>query len=169
MEKPILLIPGASATGRDYLLDKILEEQALREVCRRLGRDNLNVKIVVKTTDRPGRPGVVEVTKKCISPEEFDQGLASGDIFAHYVLESNGSRYGYTANAFDVADADLLVADASIYQVAQLKERFSGRVHVAAVIADRAFRKHNLLLRGSRIRKKWRSGLMLAISMLPWQ
>ncbi|HPN80941.1 MAG TPA: hypothetical protein PK412_00085 [bacterium] len=169
MEKPILLIPGASATGRDYLLDKILEEQALREVCRRLGRDNLNVKIVVKTTDRPGRPGVVEVTKKCISPEEFDQGLASGDIFAHYVLESNGSRYGYTANAFDVADADLLVADASIYQVAQLKSGLVAEFMRRRLLLIALFASTIYCCEARRIRKKWRSGLMLAISMLPWQ
>lgn len=143
----ILLMPGASATGRDFLLEKILKHPEI--ISQRIGMDRpVQLAIVTKITDRSSR--TVELTKKCVSEEEFTVQLGQGAIFADYVLESNGKRYGYHIEAFaPKADADLLVADASIYQVDEIKNRLKERVYTAAMIATRDYRKANLLARGS--------------------
>ena len=52
----------------------------------------LNIGILTKITDRVSRS--TELTKKCVTDDEFTAELAAGNIIASYTLESNGKRYG---------------------------------------------------------------------------
>lgn len=144
----ILLMPGPSAAGRDFLLEQLLRNPDV--VTERIGNTKpVKIAIVVKTTDRPAR--TTELTKKSISEEEFTAELERGEIIADYVLESNGKRYGYRIDAFNPqeADVDVMVADASVYQVPEIKGKLGDRVHTAAMIASRDYREKNLRKRGS--------------------
>jgi ribose 1,5-bisphosphokinase PhnN len=141
----VLLVPGASATGRDYLLEQLLKNQDV--INGFFGRE-VKMKIATKITDRESR--TVELTKRCISQEEFDELLNLEKIIASYVLESNGKRYGYQPDAFEPEESvDLLVADASLYQLEELKNLLKDRVYVATMIASREYRRKNLEARGS--------------------
>lgn len=144
---PVLLIPGPSAVGRDFLLESLVNYSDT--ISRLIGFSHpIKIQIVKKTTDRPSR--TVDLTKQCVTEEEFTRGLEGGDIIASYVLESNGKRYGYRKDAFNInSDADLLVADASIYQVPELKRTLGSRAFVSAMIAPRYYREKNLQVRGS--------------------
>lgn len=143
----ILLLPGASATGRDYLLEKLLGNPEVVGV--RLGLDRpVRVKVARKTTTRPSR--TVELLKRCVEAEEFAKGESAGEIIASYVLESNGHKYGYHRDDLQPdEEADLLVTDASVYQIPQLKQVYGNRVHAAAMVASREYREFNLRARGS--------------------
>ncbi|MDD4289998.1 MAG: hypothetical protein PHH83_01840 [Patescibacteria group bacterium] len=138
-------MPEASATGRDYLLEQLLKNQDF--INGFFGRD-LRLKIATKITDRESR--TVELTKRCISQEEFDELLNIGKIIASYILESNGKRYGYQPDAFESEEnVDLLVADAGLYQLEELKNLLKERVYVATMIASREYRRKNLEASGS--------------------
>lgn len=142
----ILLVPGPSAAGRDFLVDKLINKADI--VGKMLGIHRpVRIKVAKKITDRPSRS--VDLLKRCVSEQEFTEGLAKGEIFADYVLESNGKRYGYTTDAFDIEDADLVVTDVSVYQIPEVKKRFGSRVRVEAMIASRDYRYANLAARGS--------------------
>jgi ribose 1,5-bisphosphokinase PhnN len=145
--KPVLLVPGASATGRDFLLELLSRESKV--LAERVGKKSVQIAVAPKTTDRPAR-GAADATKICIPAEAFTDLLESGEVFAHYVLESNGHRYGYKEGAFDVdPKAEVTVSDASVYQIPALKVRLGERVHTAAMIATRPYREENLTSRGS--------------------
>ena len=144
--KMILLLPGASATGRDFLLEKLLGNLDILGSRIGLGRP-LCMEVARKTTTRPSRQ--VELLKKCVTHEEFLCGLDSGEIIAPYILESNGHRYGYERDVFKNNSADILVADASVYQVPHLKKEFGEDIYAAAMIATRDYREKNLKARGS--------------------
>src|SRR5688572_8983282 len=95
MEEPVIcLLPGASATGRDFLLEQLLKHTDV--VGERIGLGKpVAIHIVKKTTTRAARPGVPELLKICVTPDTFSQGLREGQIVAPYTLESNGHQYGY--------------------------------------------------------------------------
>lgn len=143
---PILLIPGPSAAGRDYLIEKLIENADIVGATLGLGRA-IKIGIAKKTTDRPSRN--VDLLKNCITEEEFTQGLKDGRIIADYTLESNGKRYGYEVDAFDLEGVDLVVSDASVYQIPNLKKILGDRLHVRAMIASRDYRHENFKARGS--------------------
>ena len=142
----ICLLPGASATGRDFLLEKLLANTVIIGEKLSLTRP-FRIMIAKKTTTRAQRG--VDLLKTCISRSEFETGVASGDIIAPYVLESNNELYGYHVAAFENDDADILVADASVYQIPELSLRFGSRVYSASMIATRQYREENLRTRGS--------------------
>ena len=100
----VLLIPGPSAVGRDFLLQMLIDNSDIVGSRLGLGRP-IKIKVVTKITDRPGRSS--ELTKLCISEEVFSDMFKKGDIIAPYILESNGKRYGYKKNSFNSTD-DLL-------------------------------------------------------------
>lgn len=145
----ILFMPGASATGRDFLLEQLLANPDV--VGQRLGLGGpIKIGVVKKTTTRPPRATVAEMLKICVDDDTFQQGLNEGQIIAPYVLESNGYKYGYHRSSFETAeDADVLVSDASVYQVPALKQELGSRVYTAAMIATRQYREENLMSRGS--------------------
>ena len=153
MSSPVLLVPGASATGRDFLLEKLIEHGQI--VGERVGRKKaVNIAVAAKTTDREQR-GAADRTKICIPAEEFTKLLDNGDVIADYVLESNGKRYGYGKDAFDAyPEADVTVSDASVYQIPALKKQLGDRVHTAAMVATRDYRYRNLTARGSESREE---------------
>jgi len=142
----ICLLPGASATGRDFLLEKLLAHTDV--IGSRLSFDRpLRIIIAKKTTTRPSRG--VDLLKNCVSREDFESGRTRGEIIAPYILESNSELYGYHIDAFQQSDADMLIADASVYQMSELASRFGDRVYSASMIATRAYRETNLRTRGS--------------------
>jgi guanylate kinase len=145
-EAKYLLMPAASATGRDYLLERLLANQGT--VAKMLGKKEINIGVMVKTTDRTSRQ--TELTKKCVTSEEFTSGLNNGKIVASYTLESNGKRYGYDVEHLKPSDIyDVLVADASVYQIPGLKKCLGEKMYVAGMIATRSYREENLRARGS--------------------
>jgi ribose 1,5-bisphosphokinase PhnN len=145
-EMKYLLMPAASATGRDFLLERLLDNPEV--VAKMIGRESVKVGVMVKTTDRESR--TTELTKRCVSCDQFTEGLVSGDIVASYTLESNGKRYGYHQNDFTPSDEfDVIVADASVYQIPDLKKHLGDKMYVAGMIATRQYREDNLRARGS--------------------
>lgn len=147
-ESMIYLLPGASATGRDFLLEQLLGNADV--VGQRLGLGRpLNIAVAKKTTTRPSRSGV-ETLKICVDHDAFEDGLKKGEIIAPYTLESNGHKYGYHKASFENKDgADIMVSDASVYQIPALKKEFGSRVYASAMIATRGYRHDNLKIRGS--------------------
>lgn len=146
--RPVLLLPGASATGRDFLLQAMMEHT--ETVGDRVGLERPIVFMVAqKTTDRPSR-GASDLTKECITAEEFALHNKQGEIIAPYILESNNHYYGYRPKAFDAGeDVDVVVADASVYQIPHMREHLGDRAYVAAMLATRDYRHQNLTARGS--------------------
>ena len=143
----ILLLPGASATGRDFLLEQILGNPQVVGERLGLGRP-VKIGVVKKTTTRPSRS--IEFLKICVDDQTFKQGIDAGLILAPYVLESNGHWYGYHRSSFDSAEeSDVLVSDASVYQIPALKQEFGAQLFTSAMIATRQYRYENLLARGS--------------------
>lgn len=145
-EMKYLLMPAASATGRDFLLERLLDNPEV--IAKTVGKDTIRIGVMVKTTDRESR--TTELTKRCVSCDEFTGGLTDGSIVASYTLESNGKRYGYHQKDFTPADEfDVLVADASVYQIPSLKKHLGDKMYVAGMIATRQYREENLRARGS--------------------
>ncbi len=137
--KKIMNFPGPSAVGRDFMLEKLIEKQSDLE--KDLG-ESFNLKVAIKTTDRPARN--IELTKKSISQEQFYEMKEKGEIFASYILESNGKNYGYEVSAFDGGGKDVLLADASVYQTLDLKEKLGESLYSVAVVASRDYREKNI-------------------------
>lgn len=135
----IINFPGPSAVGRDFMLEKLLERQ--EDLEKEIGRI-INLKVAIKTTDRAARS--VELTKKSITEEEFSKLVEDGKIFAPYVLESNGKRYGYEPEAFDGEDGDVFLSDASVYQTLDLKNKLGDSLYSVAVVAHREYREQNI-------------------------
>jgi ribose 1,5-bisphosphokinase PhnN len=141
-----LLMPAASATGRDFLLEQLLKHPEV--VAQMMGRESVSIGVMMKTTDRTSREK--ELTKRCVTSDEFSQGLANGEIVASYVLESNGKRYGYHKGDFvPQGGFDVLVADASVYQIPELKSHLGDVMHISGMVATRLYREENLRARGS--------------------
>ena len=137
--KRVMNFPGPSAVGRDFMLEKLLEKQeSLESELNRL----INLKVAIKTTDRPARS--IELTKKSISEEEFTKLVEEGEIFAPYVLESNGKRYGYEPDSFAGEENDILLADASVYRTLDLKEELGHNLYSVAVVGSRDYRENNI-------------------------
>jgi guanylate kinase len=137
--KKIINFPGPSAVGRDFMLEKLLEnKERLEQELQRV----INLKVATKTTDRTARS--VELTKKSISEEEFTELMNQDKIFAAYVLESNGKRYGYEPDAFTGEDDDILLSDASVYQTLDLKEKLGDALYSVAVVGSRDYREANI-------------------------
>jgi ribose 1,5-bisphosphokinase PhnN len=82
----IIAVSGPSGAGKDYLTDRARESFAEK------GIPFFNVQMV---TERPHR-GAVE-TKKCISPAEYDELVAKGELLGNHV---NSVRYGYLLSDF---------------------------------------------------------------------
>lgn len=144
----ILLLPGASATGRDFLLEKLMENPDIVGEQLGLGQP-IKIGLVRKTTTRPSRM-VNDFLKICVDEQSFKKGLAAGEIIAPYVLESNGHNYGYHKASFQQeGGADVLVSDASVYQIPVLKQEFGQGLFTSAMIATRQYRHDNLMSRGS--------------------
>jgi ribose 1,5-bisphosphokinase PhnN len=98
------------------------------------GRENIKIGVMRKITDRPSR--TTEVTKKCVTENEFSQCLANGEIIASYTLESNGKRYGYHKEDINPeGDYDIVVADISVYQIPEMKAAIKDKLYVAGIIA----------------------------------
>lgn len=146
----IYLLPGASATGRDFLLEQLLNHKEV--VGNKLGLERpIDIHVIKKTTTRPSRPETVEVLKICVSQDEFSRGLKNGAIIAPYTLESNGHHYGYHRSSFnpETNGSDVMISDASVYQIPHIKNEFGKKVYAAAMIATRKYREDNFLSRGS--------------------
>ena len=137
--KKIMNFPGPSAVGRDFMLEKLLENKKSLEAVQ---KRSINLKIATKTTDRVARS--VELTKKSIPEEHFTKLEQEGKIFAPYVLESNGKRYGYEPDAFHGGEDDILLADASVYQTLALKEKLGDALYSVAVVGSREYREKNI-------------------------
>ncbi len=135
----IINFPGPSAVGRDFMLEKLLEKQ--EDLEKEIGK-LLNLKVAIKTTDRSARN--IELTKKSITEEDFTNLVNDGKIFAPYVLESNGKRYGYEPEAFEGEEGDILLSDASVYQTIDLKEKLGDSLYSVAVVAPRDYREKNI-------------------------
>lgn len=144
----ICLLPGASATGRDFLLEQLIAHSETVGNQLGLGRP-LNIHVVKKTTTRPSRS--TELLKICVGEDEFKKGLAKREIIAAYTLESNGHLYGYHRSSFDAPHdgVDLMISDASVYQIPELKQEFGDRIFTSAMIASRQYREANLRSRAS--------------------
>lgn len=136
-EKFYLNMPGPSGVGRDFILESLLKNPP----------GGLDIKVLPKVTTRESR--TTELTKRPISEQEFDSLLSDGKIIASYVLESNGKRYGYEINTFDIP-GDIIVADASVYQTPELKKKFGDNLYSIAVVAPREYREKNIRSRISK-------------------
>lgn len=132
-------MPGPSAVGRDFIIESLLEN--IGPLNEELGFDELKISVLPKVTTRESR--TVELTKKPISEVEFDALLKSEKIIAPYILESNGKRYGYEITAFDTP-GDILIADASVYQTPELKNRLGDNLYSLAVVSSREYREKNI-------------------------
>lgn len=132
-------MPGPSAVGRDFIIESLLENTGtLKE---ELGLDKLTISVLPKVTTRESR--TIELTKKPISETEFDVLLKNNQITAPYILESNGKRYGYEITAFDTP-GDILIADASVYQTPELKNKLGDSLYSLAVVSSREYREKNI-------------------------
>lgn len=139
--KKTLLIPGPSAVGRDFLLDLLLQFPHEIGATLDLGRP-ITMGVAKKTTDRVSRK--TETLKECIPPDEFSSELAQNKILAVYTLESNGCRYGYRPDAFESDDVDILIGDASVYQLPELKNVLGNDVTIFGMIGSRENREKKL-------------------------
>ena len=137
--KIFLNMPGPSAVGRDFIIESLLDNIGpLRD---ELNLSELNISVLPKVTTRESRSA--ELTKRPISETEFDTLLKSNQITAPYILESNGKRYGYEITAFDTP-GDILIADASVYQTPELKNKLGNNLYSLAVVSSREYREKNI-------------------------
>ena len=122
-------------------------EENLKDVKKSLGRETeVTVGVARKATSRPNRWADDVLKISWVPEQEF---IDNKDKYVgEYTLTNNNAKYAYPKSELE-KNADVLVAEPSIWHLSEMKQYLGERLVVCLIAADTDYRKERMSGRGT--------------------
>ena len=128
--------------GKTVAMNVVENEQNLKDVQESLGWENpVKVWVARKATSRPSRWADDRLKISGVPEEEFIE--HKDDYVGEYTLTNNNAKYAYPKAELQ-KDADILVAEPSIWHLWEMKKYLWNRLVVVLIAADTNYRKERM-------------------------
>lgn len=132
----------APGLGKTVAMNVVENEQNLKDVQDSLGReDAVKVWVARKATSRPSRWADDRLKISGVPEEEFVE--HKDDYVGEYTLTNNNAKYAYPKAELQ-KDADVLVAEPSIWHLWEMKKYLWDRLVITLIAADTNYRKERM-------------------------
>ena len=128
--------------GKTVAMHVVENEENLKDVQNSLGReDAVTVGVARKATSRPSRWADDVLKISGVPEEEFVE--HKDDYVGEYTLTNNNAKYAYPKSELQ-KEADILVAEPSIWHLWEMKKYLWDRLVVTLIAADTNYRKERM-------------------------
>lgn len=132
----------APGLGKTVAMNVVENEQNMKDVQNSLGReDAVRVWVARKATSRPSRWADDRLKISGVPEEDF---IENKDKYVwEYTLTNNNAKYAYPKSELQ-KDADVLVAEPSIWHLWEMKKYLWDRLVITLIAADTNYRKERM-------------------------
>lgn len=128
--------------GKTVAMNVVENEQNMKDVQNSLGReDAVKVWVARKATSRPSRWADDRLKISGVPEEDFIE--HKDDYVWEYTLTNNNAKYAYPKSELQ-KDADVLVAEPSIWHLWEMKRYLWDRLVITLIAADTNYRKERM-------------------------